>query len=64
MRELLLGGFGGQVLVVAFDVGEVQAIELRVQSRQVTRGHGASIVDIEVGGRDVDVEQIVATGEL
>ena len=33
VRELLVGGFAGEVLVVAFDVGEVQAIELRVQSR-------------------------------
>jgi ABC transporter substrate binding protein len=39
VRELLLGSFGGQILVVAFYLGKVQAIELGVQSREVTRGH-------------------------
>jgi hypothetical protein len=30
VRELLVGGFAGEVLVVAFNVGEVEAIELHV----------------------------------
>jgi hypothetical protein len=29
VRELFLGGFSGEILVVAFDVGELEAIELR-----------------------------------
>src|SRR5262245_22473382 len=40
VRELLVGSFGGEILIVAFDVGEVETIELHVQSREVTRGHG------------------------
>jgi hypothetical protein len=39
VRALLLGGFGSQGLVVALDVVQVQTMQLRVQSRQVTRGH-------------------------
>src|SRR6266446_5022312 len=39
VRALLLGGFGGQGLVVAWDVVQVQTLQLCVQSRQVTRGH-------------------------
>jgi hypothetical protein len=39
VRALLLGGFGGQGLVVAMDVGQLQTLQLRVQSGQVTRGH-------------------------
>ncbi len=39
MRALLLGGFGGQGLVMALDVGQLQTLQLRVQSRLVTRGH-------------------------
>jgi hypothetical protein len=39
VRALLLGGFGGQGLVVALDVVQVQTMQLRVQSRQVTRGN-------------------------
>src|SRR6202050_2386578 len=39
VRALLLGGFGGQALVVALDVVQVQTMQLRVQSRQVIRGH-------------------------
>src|SRR6202049_726592 len=39
VRALLLGGSGGQGLVVALDVVQVQTLQLRVQSRQVSRGH-------------------------
>jgi hypothetical protein len=39
VRALLLGGFGGQGVVVALDVVQLQTLQLRVQSRQVTRGH-------------------------
>src|SRR5215472_5521134 len=37
MRELLLGGCGGERLAVVFYVGEVQGIELRVQAYKITR---------------------------
>src|SRR5262249_46864263 len=40
MRELLLGGRCGKGLVMAFYVGELQGIEVRVQARKVTRRHG------------------------
>jgi hypothetical protein len=39
VRALLLGGFDGHGLVVALNVVQVQTMQLRVQSRQVTRGH-------------------------
>jgi hypothetical protein len=39
VRALLLGGFGGQGLVVALDVGQVQTLQLRVQFRQLSRRH-------------------------
>jgi hypothetical protein len=39
VRALLLGSFGGQGLVVALDVVQLQTVQLRVQSRQVTRSH-------------------------
>src|SRR5271170_6316128 len=39
MRALLLGGPGGQGVVMALDVVQLQTLQLRVQSRQVTRGH-------------------------
>src|SRR6202049_3129257 len=39
VRALLLGGFGGQGLVVALNVVQLQTLQLRVQSGQVTRGH-------------------------
>ena len=42
MRDLLVSGCGGEILVVALYVGEVQSIELRIQAREVTRGHGSS----------------------
>ena len=65
MRELLVGGFAGEFLVVAFDV--VRGAERSSCASNRARSLGvmvSSIVDIEVGGRDVDVEQIVAAGEL
>jgi hypothetical protein len=40
MRDLLLSGCCGKGLVVAFYVGEVQGIEVRVQALKVTRRHG------------------------
>jgi hypothetical protein len=39
VRALLLGGPGGQGVVMALDVVQLQTLQLRVQSRQVTRGH-------------------------
>jgi hypothetical protein len=42
VRDLLLSGCGGQVLVVALYVGEVQGIELRIQALKITWGHGSS----------------------
>ena len=40
--ELPLSGCGGEILVMAFYMGEVEGIELRVQTSEVTRGHGSS----------------------
>ena len=37
MRELFLGGFSGEILVVAFDVGELEAIELRANRHEDAR---------------------------
>jgi hypothetical protein len=64
VRALLVGGSGGQGLVVALDVVQMQTLQLRVQSRQVSRGHDRLPRSVEVRGSDLDVEQVVATGEL
>jgi hypothetical protein len=37
VRELFLGGFSGEILVVAFDVGELEAIELRANRHEDAR---------------------------
>jgi hypothetical protein len=34
VRELFLGGFSDEILVVAFDVGELEAIELRAHRQR------------------------------
>jgi hypothetical protein len=62
MGELHLGGCGGQILVMALYVGEVQGIELG-SKRARSLGVMVLLVDGEVGRRDVEVEQIVTTGE-
>jgi hypothetical protein len=37
VRKLLLGGVSGEILVVAFDVGELEAIELRANGHEDAR---------------------------
>jgi hypothetical protein len=37
VRELLLGGFSGEILVVNFDVGVLEAIELRANRHEDAR---------------------------
>jgi hypothetical protein len=37
VRELFLGGFSDEILVVAFDVGELEAIELRANRHEDAR---------------------------
>ena len=64
VRAPLLRGFGGEGLVVALDVVELQTMQLRIQSCQVTGVMLVHLVGIEVGRSDVDIEQVVATGEL
>jgi hypothetical protein len=42
MRALLLGGLAGCGLIVAFEVAQLQSLQLGVQSRLVTLGHDRS----------------------
>src|SRR6516164_3126328 len=42
VRALLLGGFAGQGLVVALDILQVQALQLDIQLRLITRCHDRS----------------------
>jgi hypothetical protein len=42
VRVLLLGGFAGKGLVVALDILQVQALQLDIQLRLITRCHDRS----------------------
>jgi hypothetical protein len=48
-----LGGCCGEGLVVAFYVGEVQGIEVRVQAFKVTRRRDVLVIDSEIGRGDI-----------
>ena len=67
VRALLLrGGPGGQGLVVATDVVQVQSMQPRCRPI-ASRSLGVMIVylvGVEVRGSDVDIEQVVSTSEL
>jgi len=63
MRTLLFGGFAGQDLVVALGIAKWSRCSWEFNCAGLL-GDTIHFVVVEIGRIDIDVEEIVAAGEL